>query len=85
MRTRIIKIGNSKGIRIPNVLLEESGLRDEVELEVQNKKLIIHPKRHTREGWEDAFRIMTKKGDDRLFDKEYLSDQSRWDEEEWNW
>lgn len=43
MKASIIKIGNSKGIRIPKVLLEESGLGDKVELTVKNKKIVISP------------------------------------------
>ena len=85
MITRIVKIGNSQGIRIPKLLLEQSGLRDEVELEVQNQNLIIRPKRGVREGWDIAFRTMAEQGDDQLLDKDYLTDQSSWDEEEWEW
>ena len=85
MKTRIIKIGNSQGIRIPKVILEQSGLSEEVELEIQDKQLIIRPTRHTRQGWEEAFRTMSKNRDDQLLDFEYLNDQSSWDEEGWKW
>ncbi len=37
MKASIITIGNSKGIRIPKVLLEESGLTDEVDIKVIKK------------------------------------------------
>lgn len=85
MITRIVKIGNSQGIRIPKLLLEQSGLRDEVELEVQNQNLIIRPKRSVREGWDTAFRKIAEKGDDQLLDKDYLTNQSSWDDDEWEW
>ena len=85
MKTRIVKIGNSQGIRIPKLLLEQSGLRDEVELEVQNHNLIIKPTRCVREGWDVAFRAMAEKSDDQLLDKDYLTNQSSWDENEWDW
>ena len=84
MKTRIIKIGNSQGIRIPKIILEQSGLSEEVELEIQDKQLIIRPTRHARQGWEDAFRTMSKNHDDQLLDIEYLNESS-WDEEEWKW
>ncbi len=83
MKTRIVKIGNSQGIRIPKLLLEQSGLSDEVELEVQNHNLIIRPKRGVREGWDIAFRTMAEKDDDQLLDKGYLTNPGIWDEEEW--
>lgn len=43
MRTTIISIGNSKGIRIPKVLLEESGLKKQVELQVKKGEIKIIP------------------------------------------
>lgn len=85
MITHIVKIGNSKGIRIPKLLLEQSGLPDEVELEVQNHNIIIRPKPGVREGWDIAFRTMAEKDDDQLLDKDYLTKQSSWDEKEWEW
>jgi antitoxin MazE len=54
MRTRIIRIGNSQGIRIPKKLLEQSGLGPEVELEVQDQQIIIRAARHPREGWAES-------------------------------
>ena len=85
MKTKIVKIGNSQGIRIPKILLEQSGLHDEVELEVKNNQLIIRPKRSTRKGWEDAFRLMAEMSDDQLLDEDSLLNQSNWDKEEWEW
>ena len=54
MRTRIIRIGHSQGIRIPKKLLEQSGLGLEVELEVQDRQIIIRAARHPREGWAES-------------------------------
>ncbi len=39
----LIKIGNSKGIRIPRHLIEKCGLSDTVELRVEEGKLVISP------------------------------------------
>jgi antitoxin component of MazEF toxin-antitoxin module len=36
MKSRIVQIGNSRGIRLPKILLEQAQLADEVELE-QNR------------------------------------------------
>jgi len=85
MITRIVKIGNSQGIRIPKILLEQSGLTDEVVLEAQKDQLIIRPKKNVRQGWESAFRAMAKNNDDQLLDKESIINQSSWDAEEWEW
>lgn len=84
MKTRIIKIGNSQGIRIPRVLLEQSGLGEEVELEVQDAQIVIRSAERPRQGWDEAFRSMAEHADDQLLDEE-LTGQSRWDEDEWQW
>ncbi len=85
MKTQIVKIGNSQGIRIPKVILEQSQIGKEVELIAEHEQIIIRPARKSREGWEEAFKKMAKHGDDKLIDEESLNTQSSWDEEEWEW
>ncbi len=85
MKTRIIQIGNSQGIRIPKVLLEQSGLGAEVELKVSKEQIIIRPVRKPRQGWEEAFQEMAKQGEDQLLDKEELPYQSSWEQDDWVW
>lgn len=84
MRTRIIRIGNSRGIRIPKPILEATGLSDEVELEVADGELIVRAAHGPRQGWDGSFREMTERGDDRLLDAEAI-ETSGWDEDEWEW
>jgi antitoxin MazE len=84
MKTRIVRIGNSKGVRIPKPLLEESGLDGEVEIKVDNDSLVITPLKDPRQGWSKAFKTMPVRGEDTLVH----GDQSRascWDEDEWEW
>ena len=82
VRAKVVKIGNSRGIRIPRALLEQAGLRDEVELTVEGDKLIIQPAHQPRQGWEAHFIRMAEAGDDRLLEE---VTPTRWDEEEWEW
>lgn len=70
MKTNVIRIGNSRGIRIPKTLLEQCHLRNEVELEVRDDHLVVRPAAKPRSGWEDAFRRMHEQGDDALLDRE---------------
>lgn len=84
MKARIVRIGNSQGIRIPKPLLEQSGLGEEVELEVQHHQIIIRAAERPRQDWEAAFRSMAKHGDDVLLDPD-AAGSSEWDEEEWEW
>ncbi len=55
VRTRIVKIGNSQGIRIPRILLEQSGVGEEIEIEVQDQALVIRAATKSRRGWGEAF------------------------------
>lgn len=82
MKANLVAIGNSRGVRIPKALLEQTGLTDKVELEVRGKQLVIRSARKPREGWEAAFREMAARGDDELLDPETMSE---WDETEWTW
>lgn len=84
MKTRIVRIGNSQGIRIPKPLLDQTGLKGEVELEVQDQQIIIRPAEYPRKGWAEAFERMTETGDDALLD-EIPAALSTWDDEEWEW
>jgi antitoxin MazE len=84
MRAHIVKIGNSQGIRIPKPLLDQTGIKDDVELEVDKNRLIISPVSNPRSGWDDAFKAMAQHGDDLLmYGKDNLSHS--WDDEEWRW
>jgi antitoxin MazE len=82
IRAKVVPIGNSKGIRIPKVWLEQLGVSDEVEMAVQDDKLVLRRPRHPREGWDEAFRQMAEAADDRLFDPAI---PTRWEAEEWDW
>jgi antitoxin MazE len=82
IRTRIVKIGNSQGIRLPKLLLEQSGLSSEVEVEVQGDCLVIRAISHPRIGWDEAFKSMADHGDDALLDNGKISD---WEDAEWEW
>ena len=84
MRAKIIRIGNSQGIRIPKVLLEQSRLGAEVELEVEEDRIVIRPVSRARLGWEEKFKLMAERGDDRMID-ENLAPQTEWDKDEWVW
>jgi len=84
MRVRVIKIGNSQGIRIPKPLLDQTGIVDDVELEVEKTQIIIRPISNPRPAWDHAFRTMAHKGHDTLmFENDSISNS--WDEAEWKW
>lgn len=84
MRTSIVRIGNSQGIRIPKLIIEQCHLGSDVELDVEGETLIIRSASFPRQGWEEKFKGMAAAGDDSLLDSAGTS-QSAWDEEEWQW
>lgn len=84
MKAQIVKIGNSQGIRIPKPFLQQSGISKDVDIEVQGNQIVLRSLRHAREGWEESFRQMASRRDDRLIDENLLN-QTSWDNEEWQW
>lgn len=82
VRAKVVKIGNSRGIRIPRTVLELAGLTDDVEMIVEGNKLIIQASRNCRQGWGERFAEMEKYGEDQLLDE---PSPTQWDEEEWIW
>ncbi len=84
IKTRLVRIGNSQGVRIPKVLLDQVGFTQDIELEVHDTHLLIRPAHRSRDGWDDSFRQMAMNHDDQLIDPD-AGTFSSWDEEEWTW
>jgi antitoxin MazE len=82
MITQLIKVGNSRGVRIPKPLIQETGLTDDVTIRVEGGSIIISPVKAVRSGWQEAFNKMHANNDDVLIDENI---RSSWDNEEWEW
>jgi len=80
--TRIVRIGNSRGIRVPKLLLEQAQLPDEVVLQAEPGRLVVCARRRMRDGWGDAARAMHERGGDRLIDAVM---PTRFDAQDWTW
>lgn len=81
-RTRIVQIGNSRGIRVPKALLDQASLPDDVELVAEPGRLVVRAARRPRAGWADAARLMRERNEDR-FDPR--STPTRFEQSEWEW
>jgi antitoxin MazE len=81
-KTRIVRIGNSQGIRVPRALLDQAELPEEVELLAQPGRLIVRAVRRSRAGWADAARAMHARGEDALLD---APTGTRFDQDDWTW
>ena len=84
MKTNIVRIGNSKGIRLPKSVLKQCHLKDSVEIEVEGDTLIIRPVHAPRSGWPEAFSAMAQHKDDMLLDEDTAL-ATEWDQSEWRW
>ena len=80
MEVSVIKIGNSKGIRLSKTLLDKYNIQDTVELILEKGQIVIKPLSRPRKGWEKAFKRMSENGDDRLLINDVFDDENL---EEW--
>jgi antitoxin MazE len=81
MKTRLVRIGNSRGVRIPKPLIEEAGLAEEVELRVRDGAIVIASAAGVRAGWAEAAQELHERGED---EHVILPVPTRF-EEEWEW
>ncbi|MDH5560826.1 MAG: hypothetical protein OEY59_08210 [Deltaproteobacteria bacterium] len=82
MELKLIKIGNSKGVRLPKVILEELGNFSVADLKVKNGSLVITPKYATRQDWESKFKDF---GQDKEEPELLMDFNNDADEKEWTW
>ena len=82
MKTKLVRIGNSRGIRIPKPLLEEAGLDDEVTLTVTEQGLVIESAGNPRADWATAAELLHERGEDGLLDE---PTSTSFEETEWEW
>ena len=83
IKTKVVRIGNSRGIRIPKVILDQYNINDEVELETKEDCVIIKSSHMAREGWEKAFKKMHENKEDVLLIDDGITNE--FDEVEWEW
>jgi antitoxin MazE len=82
MKTHLVRIGNSRGVRLPKAIIAQAGLTDEVELGVRDGAVVIARATSARSGWADAARQMRQRNEDVLIDPPV---STRFDEKEWHW
>ncbi len=82
MKTKLVRIGNSRGVRIPRPFIEQCGLGKTVELRVTSDCLIISA-RQPRQGWGNAFRASGHAGDGELMLE--VTEPNEFDHKRWRW
>ena len=81
METSIIKIGNSRGLRLSKTILEKYHIKDKVELILEKEQIILRPIESPRKGWEEKFREMANNNDDEPLMNDVFEDENF---DEWN-
>ncbi len=82
MKARLVRIGNSRGVRLPKPLIEQAGLTEDVELVVREGEIAIMRSTTRREGWSVAAQQLAARGGDQLLQEAV---PTRFDDEEWEW
>lgn len=82
MKAKVVRIGNSRGVRLPKPLIEAAGLGEEVELSLRAGEIVISPSKDPRAGWAEAAKLLHERKEDRLLDE---PTSTHFDREEWTW
>lgn len=77
-----MRIGNSRGIRVPRALLEQANLREEVELYAEPGQIVVRSASHARAGWAETARAVRDRDQDGMLDP---PTPTRFDQDEWEW
>ena len=64
MYSSLIRIGNSRGVRLPKALIEDAGLTDELEVKVIDGAVVIRPAHQPRRDWDKAAAACAREGKD---------------------
>ncbi len=65
MQTKLIEIGNSKGVRLPRKLIKKYHFHDRLTLEELNNGILIKSSvRDNRLSWEETYKEMAKEQED---------------------
>lgn len=81
MELSIIKIGNSKGFRLPKTILKRYNISDKIEMILEKGQIVLRPISEPRKGWDKAFKKMNEEGDDQLLFEDVFEDENF---EEWS-
>jgi len=81
MELPVIKIGNSRGIRLSKELIRKYKITDKVEIVEKDDCIVLKPTATPRENWDEAFREMHLSNDDKLLIDDVFADEIP---EEWS-
>lgn len=75
MQAKIIRIGNSKGLRLSKTILDKYDIHESVELVLKDDFIELRPIAEPRKGWDEKFKEMNERGDDELLIDDIFLDE----------
>jgi antitoxin MazE len=84
MEVPIIRIGNSKGIRLSKTVMERYQFKDKAEMILRQGELVLRPVHSIRHDWDEQFRQMHNEGEDHLLMGDLFEEDVPGDEEDWD-
>jgi antitoxin MazE len=94
LTTKLIRIGNSRGVRLPKAVIEQAGITNGVEIAVRGDEVVLRPlssKKNPRAGWEAAFKKALAELPPDFLEREreewadWQNMPNEFDEKEWTW
>lgn len=76
MRAQVIKIGNSKGLRLSKAILDRYNIKDNVELILEDNQIILRPIDEPRKGWRETYKKMAERAEDKLIIDDIFDDEN---------
>lgn len=77
METKLIKIGNSKGVRLPSQLLGDFEVNTAFEITREGDSLILTPRKDKRAHWVDQMKKLQANDSDFMLNE--------FDKNDWTW
>ncbi len=75
MEVQLVQIGKSKGLILPDNIINNLGYFDKIDIVIEQNKIVLKPKYIPRKGWDDAFKLMHSNGDDELLIDDVFLDE----------
>ena len=75
MQAKLIKTGESRAVAIPDAMLQQAGLGEEIEIALEGRSIVITSGRDPREGWAEAAREIVAAGEDKLLIPDVFEDE----------
>jgi antitoxin MazE len=88
LKAKLVRIGNSRGVRLPKSVIEQAGLGTDVQITVAGDRVTIRPAgaKPPRAGWaEQIKKALAEHGDDIDEWRDWQAIPNDFDEKDWTW